>query len=139
MPRKNKKMWVYSPPKQPKPKVPETEKQLISDKCNELIETELKPKHIKPPPTDNEWNYLVDIFGKWYRNYFYFYSTCNCPSPRAIKPSFEDKFARLEYTGKDSFNIAYMRHTGKWWEIFQGLTLEQCLEEMKNNVILHPH
>ena len=139
MPRKNKKMWVYSPAKQPKPKVPESEKQLISEKCNELIETELKPKHIKPPPTDNDWNYLVDIFGKWYRNYFYFCSTYNCPSPNAISPSFEDKFARLEYVGKDSFNIAYMRHTGKWWEIFQGLTLEQCLEEMKNNVILHPH
>jgi hypothetical protein len=137
--KKQKRMWVYSPAKAPKPKVPESEKQLITQKCNELIETELKPKHIKPPPTDNEWNYLVDIFGKWYRNYFYFCSTYNCPSPNAIVPSFEDKFARLEYVGKDSFNIAYMRHTGKWWEIFQGLTLEQCLEEMKNNVILHPH
>ncbi len=139
MARKNKKMWVYSPPKPPKPKVPESEKQLISEKCNELIETELKPKHIKPASTDNDWNYLVDIFGKWYGNYFYFCSTYNCPSPRAISPSFETKFARLEYVGKDSFNIAYMRHTGKWWEIFQGLTLGQCLEEMKTNVILHPH
>ena len=139
MVKKSKKTWVYSPAKPPKPKVPETEKQLISQKCNELIETELKPKYIKLPPTDNDWNYLVDIFGKWYRNYFYFCSTYNCPSPNAISPSFEDKFARLEYVGKDSFNIAYMRHTGKWWEIFQGLTLEQCLEEMKNNIILHPH
>ncbi len=139
MARKNKKMWVYSPAKPPKPKVPETEKQLISEKCNQLIESELKPKYIKPPPTDNDWNYLVDIFGKWYRNYFYFCSTYNCPSPNAISPSFEDKFARLEYMGKDSFNIAYMRHTGKWWEIFQGLTLEQSLAEMKTNIILHPH
>lgn len=139
MVKKSKKMWAYSPAKPPKPKVPETEKQLISQKCHELIETELKPKYIKSPPTDNDWNYLVDIFGKWYHNYFYFCSTYNCPSPNAISPSFEDKFARLEYVGKDSFNIAYMRHTGKWWEIFQGLTLEQCLEEMKNNIILHPH
>lgn len=139
MAQKNRKMWVYNPPKPPKPKVPETEKQAILQKCNQLIESEFKPKYITPPPTDNDWNYLVDIFGRWYRNYFYFCSTYNCPSPHAISPTFESKFARLEYVKKDSFNLAYMRHTGKWWEIFQGLTLEECLAEMKTNIILHPH
>ena len=74
----------------------------------------------------------------WYDS-FYFCSTYNCPSPRAILPSFESKFARLEYVGKDSFNIAYMRHTEKWWEIDQGITLEQCLAEMRTNSILQPY
>jgi hypothetical protein len=58
MARKNKKMWVYSPAKPSKPKVPETEKQLVSQKFNQLIESELKPKYIKPPPTDYIINYL---------------------------------------------------------------------------------
>lgn len=139
MAKKNQKMWVLVPPKPPQPKVPEEEKQLVWQKCNDLIESEFKPKYIEPPPTDNDWNYLVDIFGKWHRHYFYFCSTYNCPSPRAISPSFESKFARLEYVGKDSFNIAYMRHTQKWWEIERGLTLEQCLAEMRTNLVLQPH
>ncbi|MGE5655193.1 MAG: hypothetical protein ACM37W_01005 [Actinomycetota bacterium] len=138
MAKKAKKLWLPSSPKQPKPKVPESQKQLVEEKCSELIETEFKPKYIEPPPTDHDFNYRVDIFGKWYRNYFYFCSTYNCPSPRAISPSFEYRFARLEYVGQDSFNVAYMRHTGQWWEILRGLSLEECLSEMRNNPLLQP-
>src|SRR4028119_1877960 len=103
MAKKAKKLWLSSSPKQSKPTVPDTEKQLIEQKCNELIQTEFKPKYIDSPPTDHDFNYLTDIFGKWYRNYFYFCSTYNCPSPRAISPSFESRSARLEYVGQDCF------------------------------------
>lgn len=133
MAKKAQKRWILTPPKEPKPKVPEDQKQLIQDKCNQLIESTLKAEYIQPPPTDNERNYCVDILGKWYRNYFYFCSIYNCPSPRALSPSFESRFARLEYVGQDSFNLAYMRHTGKWWEIGQELTLYQCLFEIETN------
>lgn len=138
MAKRNQKRWIKSTPRPSKPKVPEAEKQLISEKCEGLIETEFKPKYIQPPP-DNDWNYIVDIFGKWYRNYFYFCSLYNCPSPRAIVPSFEARFTRLEYAGSDRFNISYMRHTEKWWEVHRGLTLEQALEEIKINLIFNPH
>jgi len=138
MAKKAKKLWLSSSPKQSKPTVPDTEKQLIEQKCNELIETEFKPKYIESPPTDHDLNYRTDIFGKWYRNYFYFCSTYNCPSPRAISPSFESRSARLEYVGEDCFNVAYMRHTGQWWEILHGLSLEECLSEIRNNPLLHP-
>jgi hypothetical protein len=138
MAKKAKKLWLSSSPKQSKPTVPDTEKQLIEQKCNELIQTEFKPKYIDSPPTDHDFNYRTDIFGKWYRNYFYFCSTYNCPSPRAISPSFESRSARLEYVGQDCFNVAYMRHTGQWWEIMHGLSLEECLSEIRNNPLLHP-
>lgn len=138
MAKKAGKRWIRSPLKQPKPKVPESEKQLVEEKCNELIETEFKPKYIESPPTNSNLNYRVDIFCKWYRNYFYLCSTYNCPSPMAISPSFESRSARLEYVGPDCFNIAYMRHTGQWWEIKRGLSLEDCLLELRNNPLLHP-
>lgn len=138
MEKKTKKLWLSSSPKQSKPTVPDTERQLIEQKCNELIQTEFKPKYIDSPPTDHDLNYRTDIFGKWYRNYFYFCSTYNCPSPRAISPSFESRSARLEYVGQDCFNVAYMRHTGQWWEILHGLSLEECLSEIRNNPLLHP-
>jgi hypothetical protein len=133
-----KKRWIYAPAKAAKPKVPDATKQLVQQQFNELIETELKPKCIQPPPTEHDFNYLVDIFGKWYRNYFYICGTYNCPSPRAIAPSFEEKFARFEYVGPDQFNVAYMRHTGQFWEFMRGLSLEECLHEAKTNPLLHP-
>lgn len=132
-----KKRWDYSPAKSAKPKVADDFKQRVQQKFDELIETDFKPNYIKPPP-DHDFNYLVDIFGKWYRNYFYICGTYNCPSPRAIAPSFEAKFCRFEYIGGDRFNVAYMRHTGQFWEIMQDLALEECLQEAKTNSLLHP-
>jgi hypothetical protein len=88
----------------------------------------IKPQHIKPPSTDNDFNYLVDIYSKWHQNYFYFCAQYNCPSPNAISPSFEAKFARMEYVGDDKFNLSYMRHTGQWCEIYQKLPMLECLK-----------
>jgi len=103
--RKPKKMWVYSPPKPAKPKAPESIQIEVEKKCNELVETVLKPKFIQPPPKDSELNYLVDIYTKWHRNYFYFYAKYHCPGPYSIAPYFETGFARLEYAGDNKFNL----------------------------------
>ena len=40
---------------------------------------------------------------------------------------------RMEYEGSRRFNLAYMRHTGKWCEVFQGLSLEENLETIEKN------
>jgi hypothetical protein len=128
---------MYVPPKPTKPKVPEYEKAAVKYKADEFVESFLKPRFIKPPPKDYEWNYPVDIFTKWHQRYFYFCSTWRSPGPNAISEFFEVRFARLEYAGDEKFNMAYMRYTGQWWEIFQDLTLDQCIEEIRINPLLH--
>jgi hypothetical protein len=127
---------MYVPPKPPKPKVPKYLKSPVKTKADELVESFLKPHCIKEPPKDYQWNYVVDIFTKWYQRYFYFCSTWRSPSPNAISEYFEIRFARLEYAGDEKFNMAYMRYTGQWWEIFQGLALDQCIEEIRVNPLL---
>ncbi|PON19112.1 hypothetical protein C2W62_04355 [Candidatus Entotheonella serta] len=122
-----KKSWEPSPSRRAKPKVPQSVKAEVERKGHELVEYVLKPKHITPPPDDSDFNYLADMYTKWYRNYFYFYAKYHCPSPHAISPEFETGFARLEYVGDDVFNLSYMRHTGQWWEIYSGLSLAECL------------
>ncbi|NJN21000.1 MAG: hypothetical protein HC812_07165 [Leptolyngbya sp. RL_3_1] len=117
-------------PRKKKHKAPDDLKVALKTAADELIESTLKPKHIQPPPTDHDFNYLVDIYSKWYQSYFYFCSTYNCPGERAISPSFDDKFARMEYVGDGKFNLSYMRHTQKWWEIYQDLTMAECLERI---------
>ena len=133
MAKKQPKRWVYSPPKPAKPKVPEAVKAEVEAKAGELIETVLKPKFVKPPPKDQRWNYLIDVGAKWYRSYFYFFSTYACPGPNALSPTFESKFARLEYVGGGRFNLSFMRHTGQWVEIHTGLTLQESFDAIQND------
>ena len=126
------KRWIYSPPRSPKPTVPDTAKADVETKARELIEAVLKPAHIKPPPEDMRFNYLVDLYAKWYRNYLYFCSRYCCPGPNAIAPFFEARFARLEYVDRDRYHLAYMRHTGQWWEIYRDLSLAECLVAVRD-------
>ena len=136
--KKPKRMWIYSPKKPSPPRVPDDIKAEVEAKANELVETYLKPTYIKPPPKDQRWNYLVDIFTRWHRSFFYFCSTYACPGPDALSPTFESRFARMGYAGSDRFNLAYMRHTEKWWEVAQGLTVDECLEMIREGGIFMP-
>jgi len=133
-----RKQWVVSSSPKSKPKVTDIIKQELTDKANVLIETVIKPNHIDAPPTDNDFNYLVDVYSKWYRNYFYFCSTYNSPHPNAIAPSFDIKWARMEYVGNDKFNGSYLRHTGKWAEVFQDLSILDSLKEITDESYFAP-
>ena len=132
---KTRKMWVYSPPKPPAPKVPPRVKADVQQKANELVEAALKPKHIQRAPAPNQFqhNYLADIYTKWYRHYFYFCAKYCVPGPNALMPLFEAKFARLEYSRVNRFKLSFMRHTGEWVEVYSDLTLKECLAAIRDD------
>ncbi|MFO0794251.1 MAG: hypothetical protein U0586_09300 [Candidatus Brocadiaceae bacterium] len=129
---KRGKTWVFSPSKQSKLQVPDTVKANVEAKASDFIETVLKPKHVRPTSGNEHFNYIVDIYSKWHQSYFYFCAKYASPAPNAISPFFEVKFARLEYIGNERFNLAYMRHTEKWWEIYTGLSLVECLNAIRD-------
>ena len=137
---KRRKAWVYAPKKSPKPKIPDALKAELTQKGDALVETTLKPKVLPPDASAEEhgFNYIVDVYTKWWRSYFYFCSKYRCPSPRALSDHFEAPFTRMEYAGDRRFNLAYMRHTEKWWELYQGLTLEESLETIERQGIFWP-
>jgi hypothetical protein len=126
------KTWVRTPARQAKPSVPVAIKAEVEGKARELVESVLKPRHILPPPEHEHLNYIVDIGTKWYRNYFYFFATYRSPGSTAISPSFEAKFARLQYHGASRFGLAFMRHTGQWVEPYDDVTLEEGLEMIRD-------
>ncbi len=132
MATRRKKTWVYSPPRKPKPKVPDDIKSDVQKKGDEIVENIFKPEYVKPLPKTHELNHLIDIYTKWYRNYFYFCSTYAC-SLDALSSSFESKCARLEYLGENTFELSYMRHTGQWWSLLTG-TREECLEHVSTMI-----
>jgi hypothetical protein len=119
-------------------KIPDALKTKVKTQADALIENVLKQKFILPPPEDSDFNYIVDIFGKWYRKYFYFCSKYNCPSPHAMSPFFESKFARLEYIGPDKFNLSYMRHTNQWFEIGFDMSLNECMKAIEEDNHFYP-
>ena len=80
--KRREKAWFLRPEKSPKPKVPDNVKAEVETKANELVESFLKPEHIKPQPEDLRFNYVVDIYTKWYRHYFYFCAKYACPAQR---------------------------------------------------------
>ncbi len=133
-----KKRWIYGPRKQSATDVPDSLKYTVKAKADELVKTVLMPQYVKSPPADLQFNYLVNIYTKWYRNYFYFCSTYHSSGPNAISPSFEDKFARLEYVVADKFNLAYMRHTRQWQEIAQSISLDEALDVIKDGGLFYP-
>lgn len=128
---KQPKRWIYSPSKPPKVKAPDVVKRTVENKATELIESIFKPKHIKSPTEDNTFNYIVDIYSKWYRNCFYFIAKYSCPGPNAISPFFESRFARMEYIDNEHFNLSYMRYTKQWFEIYSDLSIDECLKSIK--------
>ena len=65
-----KKRWVYSPRKQSPAKVSDSLKQAVKDKADKLVETVLIPQYVKPPPEAYQFNYLVNIYTKWYRHLY---------------------------------------------------------------------
>src|SRR5436190_19113044 len=120
--------WNISPAKK-RASVTASLKSEVETRATELIEKVLKPKHVLPPPKEKQGNYLIDIGAKWYRGYFYFFTTYACPSPNALSPKFEWKFARMEPLGPGKFAPSAMRYTGKEWTgVFDALSVDGCMK-----------
>ena len=125
--------WEIGPQKKPKTSLPDSLKAEVEAKAAALIKNVLKPKHVLPPPKDGQFNYIIDIGAKWYRNYFYFFSTYACPGPNALSPTFEAKFARMEYLGFARFALYFMRHTGEWVGLYDALSVDESLKAIQED------
>ena len=133
---RSKKQWIWAKAKPSK--VPDALKRGLSVKANALIEEYIRPEYVKPPPKNPRFNYIEDIFTKWRGRCFYFMAKYASPAPNHISPFFEVGFARLEFIGGDRFDLAYFRHTGKWWPIFSGLTVDEALDFVRSEGLFNP-
>ncbi len=90
---KSQKRWIYAPRKQAPPAVPAALKREVQEKANALVETELKPLHVTPPPEDPQFNYIEDLSTRWRGGFFYFFALYRSAGPGALGGQFESKFA----------------------------------------------
>src|SRR5256714_11711989 len=125
--------WAMYPRKPSSSPLPESLKMEVTTKANELIETVLKPRYIQPPPENPQFNYVVNIYGKWYHKAFYFCAEYRVAGPNPIGSSFEAKFARMQYAGNQRFHLSFMRYTGQWIQLYTDLTVDECIETIRDD------
>jgi len=55
-----------------------------------------------------------------------------------ISPTFETKFARMEYVGNNRFALSFMRHTEQWIELYDSLSVDECLKAIQDDPWFQP-
>ena len=78
------RQWIYSP--RPASRIPDSIRNKITAKADEIVQTVFKPQYVKPPPRKPRFNYIVDIYTKWHKNCLYFRAKFACPGPNALSP-----------------------------------------------------
>ena len=113
----------------------------IRDRCDRYIRTVLKSRFlpdIRPTP----FNYPVDIFGKWRGDKYSFITRYRSGFPENMGEEFAAPFTRLDHVafgpGGHRFNVMWFRHTGKWWRLHEGVTLDYALRHIETDPLLHP-
>jgi hypothetical protein len=124
---------MLRPTKPDKPAIPELLKAQVDTKAKELVDTVLKPKFVKRPPKKPRFNYVIDVTTRWHGSSLSFVLTYACPGPTAISPTFESKFARMEFVGHGKFSLSFMRHTGKWVVLFERLSVDECIAAIRDD------
>jgi hypothetical protein len=83
------------------------------------------------------FNYPVEVFSECRGKAFYL-----CARYRAHSRRPDDDFVvrstRMTMTGFGRFELAYFRHTGRWFTVFRGLTAEQCFKEVEETELFWP-
>lgn len=127
--------WVPQPPS--RAAVSEAEKQRIVAACEAFIRDVLKPRFL-PQINPTKWNYPIDIHGLWAGGRYRFVQRYRSGHENNRGEEFDAPFARIDRIGKNSFDIYWMRHTGKWRRLYTGVTLAEALRILETDGILHP-
>ena len=115
----------------------EAEKSHITATCQRFIDETLKPRFL-PAIRPTEFNYPVDIQGKWHGGRYRFIQRYQSGFPHNLGEEFDAPFVRLDWMGHDRFDIQWHRHTGVWFCIYRGKTLAQALKIIETDGHMHP-
>ena len=113
------------------------EKTAITAACQHLIEDFYKPRFL-PAIRPTEFNFPVDIVGKWHGTKHRFIQRYRSGFPENLGEEFDAPFVRLDWISRDRFEIQWHRHTGEWFRLHRGLSLTVAIETLKSDPLLHP-
>lgn len=125
--------WVKSTTNTPE-KPSEQEKSVVMT----LFEPYVQQLQRALPPLEKpqRFNQAVDVEARWRGSHFTLIAIYKvAPGPYTIRDSFEEGFARLTYKSPGVYDLAYFRHTGKWFTVLYDLSLNDCFERVKSDPI----
>ena len=124
-------------PPEPNAAFSEAEKISVTAACEHLITDFMKPRFLSEiQPT--QFNYSIDIFGKWRGAQYRFIQRYRSGFPDNLGEEFDAPFARLDRIGHNRFDIQWHRHTGPWFRLHNDLTLVEAVAAIKADGHLHP-
>jgi hypothetical protein len=83
------------------------------------------------------FNYPIAFFSEWRGKTFYLMIRYRTRS-RKPEDDFVVRYTRMTFTGSGRFDLAYWRHTQKWFTVYRGLTAAECFREIEDNEIFWP-
>jgi hypothetical protein len=83
------------------------------------------------------FNYPIAVFPEWRGKVFYLCARFRTRSRRP-EDDFVVRHARMTLTGFGRFDLAYFRHTDRWFTVDRGLTATDCFQEIEGNEIFWP-
>jgi len=83
------------------------------------------------------FNYPIAVFSEWRGKAFYLTVRYRAQS-RRLEEDFVVRQTRMTLIGFGRFDLAYFRHTGKWFTVCRGLTADECFQEIEQNEIFWP-
>ncbi len=132
---KRQREWVWVRSLQP------AEKAEIAVACEHFIATFLKPRFL-PEIRPTEFNYPVDIFGKWRGSKYSFVTRYRSGFPDNAGAEFDSPFTRLDHAEdrlRDTrFHVMWHRHTGQWWRVHEAVPFDEALRLIETSPTLWP-
>ena len=132
-----RKPWIKPPRTAWPAAIDDAEKQAIIGACELFIRDILKPRFL-PEIRPTEWNYVVDIQGSWAGGRYRFMQRYRSGMEHNRGEEFDAPFASIDRVGQNRFDVYWMRHTGKWWRLYSGVTLAEALRILETDGVLHP-
>ena len=129
--------WLPRTTRAKQPLPDDIEKAHIIATSDAFIRDVVKPRFL-PEIISTQFNYPIDIFGVWAGGRYRFMERYRSGFPDNAGEEFDAPYARLNYTGRDRFDIYWMRHTGKWWLLFQDVSLAVALKIPEEDSVMHP-
>lgn len=132
--RKMKSVWVKA--------LATAEKATIAASCGRFIAETLKPRFL-PEIRPTQFNYPIDIFGKWRGSKYSFIMRYRSGFPDNAGEEFDSAFTRLDHVEEclagTRFDVMWHRHTGQWWRLHSSVTLEDALHLIETEPLLQPN
>jgi hypothetical protein len=118
------------------------DKAAIGTTCGRFIAEVLKPRFL-PEVRPSQFNYAVDILGKWRGSNYSFITRYRSGFPENRGEEFDAPFTRLdhacEHTASVRFDVMWRRHTGQWWRLYSAVKLDKALRLIETDLNLQPH